>query len=136
MHLKSTLSLLSTVALAVSSAHAAAVSSRQEETLPWTVACTYTVTTQREFWEIQLFDEFGWLSIVPLLRQTTNANNKGSEIIEVDEEAKRGKFRNLGVWAANFTEDGARAFLRDLKGKTETTFSNTEWVFEDVVCED
>ncbi|KAF6765558.1 hypothetical protein DFP72DRAFT_868106 [Ephemerocybe angulata] len=136
MHFKSTLVLLSTVALAVSSAHAAAVSSRQEETLPWTVACTYTVTTQREFWELDLLSEFGWLSLIPLLRQTTNGNSKGAEIIEVDDEAKRGKFRNPGIWVANFTEDVARAFLRDLKGKSETTFSNTTWVFEDVVCED
>ncbi|KAF5330241.1 hypothetical protein D9611_010534 [Ephemerocybe angulata] len=135
MHFKP--AFLSAFALAVSSVNAAAVTARQETpALPYAVGCTYTVTTQRELWEIQLFDEFGWLAMIPILRLTDRTDGNGTtEIIKVDEEAKRGIFKGANIWANGFTEDEARAFFLNQKGKTETTFSATEWLYEDVICD-
>ncbi|KAF5314586.1 hypothetical protein D9611_007055 [Ephemerocybe angulata] len=135
MHFKP--AFLSAFALAVSSVNAAAVTARQETpALPYAIGCTYTVSTQREFWEIQLFNEFGWLAMIPILRLAGRTDGNGTtEIIEVDEEAKRGIFKGANIWADGITEDEARAFFLNQKGKTETTFSDTEWLYEDVICD-
>ncbi|KAF6764211.1 hypothetical protein DFP72DRAFT_871124 [Ephemerocybe angulata] len=117
------------------SAFALAVSS-ETPALPYAVGCTYTVSTQREFWEVQLFNEFGWLAAIPILRVINRTDGNGTtEIIEVDEEAKRGIFKSQNKWADGLTEDETRAFFLNQKGKTETTFSGTEWLYEDVICD-
>ncbi|KAF6764220.1 hypothetical protein DFP72DRAFT_871143 [Ephemerocybe angulata] len=129
MHFKP--AFLSAFALAASSVNAAAVTARQE-----TPALPLCSRMHRELWEIQLFNEFGWLAAIPILRVINRTDGNGTtEIIEVDEEAKRGIFKSQNIWADGLTEDETRAFFLNQKGKTETTFSATEWLYEDVICD-